>query len=235
MSLLDEAIQAIKAGNKAKGRRLLREFTTRQPDNEAAWLWLASAEEAEADKRRCLEQVLQLNPKNEVAREALARLGGSGTSLPQVADIVPPLEAVTSFGASYRWGPVAQRRRRMALIPISLLPLYSLIILFLINPNYIQRLFLSCTSRGLLPSMPCSQPFGWIMLFVALALQVAGLLILLGLVSITSEDTEMTPQHSRRFTCFSLLTIIFLIAPAMFIIGLGPAFMIILETNFGGE
>lgn len=234
MSPLDEAIRAIKTGDKVKGRRLLREFTTRHPDNEAAWLWLASAEESEADKRRCLEQVLQLNSDNKVAREALARLGGSGTPLPQVADIVPPLEAITSFGASYRWGPVAQRRRRMALIPMSLLPLYSLIILFLINPIYIKRLFLSCASRGLLPNMPCSQPVGWIMLFVAIALQVAGLLILLGLVSMTSEDT-VTPQHSRRFTCFSLLTLIFLIFPAMFIIVLGPAFLIILETNFGGR
>jgi hypothetical protein len=103
----------------------------------------------------------------------------------------------------------------------------------LINPNYIGRMVLSCASRGLSPNMPCSQPVGWIMLLVAIALQVAGLLILLGLVSMTSEATVMTPQRSRHFTCFSLLTIIFLIIPATFIIMLGPAFMIILETNFG--
>ncbi len=52
MSNLDEAIQAIKSGHKSKGRTLLRQFVADQPGNETAWLWLATAEEADEDKRR---------------------------------------------------------------------------------------------------------------------------------------------------------------------------------------
>src|SRR5687768_17448059 len=96
MDRLDEAIRKIKAGQKGQARKLLREIVAAQPDQEAAWLWLAAAEETEAEKRRCLEQALQLNPKNETTQQALARLGKGEIPLPQVADIVPPSEIVSS-------------------------------------------------------------------------------------------------------------------------------------------
>jgi hypothetical protein len=96
MDRLNESIQKVKAGQKGQARKLLREIVEAQPDHEAAWLWLAAAEETEAEKRRCLEQALQLNPENETPRQALARLGKGEIPLPQVADIVPPSEAVSS-------------------------------------------------------------------------------------------------------------------------------------------
>jgi hypothetical protein len=50
MSELQKAIEAIKAGNKATGQKLLAQFVQINPDNEIAWLWLAVAIEDPTQK-----------------------------------------------------------------------------------------------------------------------------------------------------------------------------------------
>jgi len=71
-SNLKEAIDAIKAGDKQAGRKLLVEIIKAEPRNEIAWLWLTKAVDTLEDQRRCLEQVLEINPNNETAQKALA-------------------------------------------------------------------------------------------------------------------------------------------------------------------
>jgi hypothetical protein len=72
---LRRAIAAIKAGDKAAGRRLLAAVIRNDPRNEAAWLWMAAALDSDEQRRTCLERVLAINPDNPTARRGLASLG----------------------------------------------------------------------------------------------------------------------------------------------------------------
>lgn len=224
MDRLNEAVQKVKAGQKGQARKLLREIVDAQPDHEAAWLWLATAEETEAAKQRCLERALQLNPKNETTRQALARLGKGEIPLPQVADIVPPLETVSSYSVA-PWRSQGTRRGRIgAIIFVLIFPLFLIICLWLMNPNYIGRMFLSCASRGL---PDCSQPAGWIMFITSMMLSVAGGLILFGV------ELSQPPERTQIRLITSLICLLIFFLPAYFILYLGPAILIMMETNFG--
>lgn len=81
---LQQAIAAIKAGNKKQGRALLADILQADYDNEAAWLWLSSVVETDAEKRRCLKRVLDINPDNAHARKGLALLGPEPDTSPAV-------------------------------------------------------------------------------------------------------------------------------------------------------
>ena len=71
---LRAGIAATRAGNRAEARQLLQEVITADPNNEQAWLWLASNLSRTEDRVRALERVLKINPNNERAQVALQRL-----------------------------------------------------------------------------------------------------------------------------------------------------------------
>ncbi|RMG85556.1 MAG: hypothetical protein D6712_09230 [Chloroflexi bacterium] len=71
---LQQGIAAAKAGDRTTARRLLEEVVDSDPDNELAWIWLASAVTNLKERRACLQRVLQINPQNRRAQEALAKL-----------------------------------------------------------------------------------------------------------------------------------------------------------------
>ena len=73
MTTLEEAIRAVKSGDTDRGRLLLLQIVKADPENELAWLWLASAVEGEK-RQHCLERVLAINPQNEVAQSELDKL-----------------------------------------------------------------------------------------------------------------------------------------------------------------
>jgi Tol biopolymer transport system component len=78
---LKAGIAAAKAGNKALARQLLEQVLEKDENNETAWMWMAMVVDTPRDKRVCLEQVLEINPNNQRAREALERLQpGSATA-----------------------------------------------------------------------------------------------------------------------------------------------------------
>jgi hypothetical protein len=68
---IGEAVQAIKSGDKAKGRSLLAQVLKNNPQHENAWLWLATVVDNPQQKRDCLQRVLKINPRNQTAREGL--------------------------------------------------------------------------------------------------------------------------------------------------------------------
>jgi hypothetical protein len=80
---LSQAIAAIKAGDKTIGQHLLAEVLKAEPNNEAAWLWLASLAETLEQRRPYLERVLAINPGNELAQQGLATLNSAGSSQPK--------------------------------------------------------------------------------------------------------------------------------------------------------
>jgi len=103
-ALLRTAIEAARSGDRAKAREILRRLVSRDPDNELAWLWLASVATSEDERRQCLRRVLVINPHNERARQALAQLDRA-TQEPAVA--VP----VSGASQPALRRPTARRRR----------------------------------------------------------------------------------------------------------------------------
>ncbi len=84
--LLAEAAAAASLGDRAAAERLYRRATERSPGNSTAWLGLAAAVEAPAEKRACYERVLSINPNNGEARIALQRL--ASMAAPQDASAI---------------------------------------------------------------------------------------------------------------------------------------------------
>lgn len=72
---LQTGIAAVKAGDLEEGRRLLLQVLQDDERNETAWLWLSGAVTTVEERRICLENVLELNPRSELARKGLRRLG----------------------------------------------------------------------------------------------------------------------------------------------------------------
>mgnify|MGYP000938065127 CR=1 FL=1 len=73
-ALLQEAITAALAGDKAAARTLLEQITAAHPENELAWLWLASVSITPPDIMRCWRHVLKINPQQEQAILGLKHL-----------------------------------------------------------------------------------------------------------------------------------------------------------------
>lgn len=71
---LQQAITLIRSGDKQNGKRLLAEILKADPRNETAWLWMSSVLDNADQRRHCLEQVLALNPHNQLAQKGLAKL-----------------------------------------------------------------------------------------------------------------------------------------------------------------
>jgi endonuclease YncB( thermonuclease family) len=71
---LQQAIQAIKAGDKVTGRQILADILQADMNNELAWLWMSSVADSDKERRKYLEQVLKLNPENKTAQKGLAAL-----------------------------------------------------------------------------------------------------------------------------------------------------------------
>ena len=118
---LQQAIAAIKVGDKAAGRRLLAKVIRNDPRNEAAWLWMSAVTDSDEQRRACLERVLAINPDNQNARQGLARLGF--TSQPPV--LSPASTAPEPGGTpSPRVAPPAGQARRAG----AALPAWSLLI-----------------------------------------------------------------------------------------------------------
>jgi len=72
---LQQAIAAIKAGDKATGKHILIDEVLRaNPRNENAWLWMTQVADADEDRINYLRNVLKINPDNEMARRGMEAL-----------------------------------------------------------------------------------------------------------------------------------------------------------------
>ena len=68
-TLLQQAVQLAQAGQKAEARQLLLQFLQTEPNNETAWLWLASVAADQTEYQRALNEVLRINPGNQRAQQ----------------------------------------------------------------------------------------------------------------------------------------------------------------------
>lgn len=72
--LLQLAISHARQGNKQGARVLLEQVLAADKHNDRAWLWMAYTSSSDVDRRRYLRTVLQLNPNNKAARQALDKM-----------------------------------------------------------------------------------------------------------------------------------------------------------------
>ncbi len=69
-----QAIDLAKSGNKTEAARILSNILKEQPENEAAWLWLASCLKTSQQKLYCLNQAQALNPENLTTQKAIQKI-----------------------------------------------------------------------------------------------------------------------------------------------------------------
>jgi hypothetical protein len=91
--LLRRGIQALKAGDSTTARRLLRDVSRRDPHNQTAWLWLSDATDHDAEKFRCYEHVVSIDPNSREGQIAWKKL----RTLERVVPIYPQYADDPSF------------------------------------------------------------------------------------------------------------------------------------------
>jgi hypothetical protein len=70
--LLRRGIAAAKEGQRDRARDLLMRVVEQDEENISAWMWLSGVVDDLEDREICMENVLTLDPDNEVARRGLA-------------------------------------------------------------------------------------------------------------------------------------------------------------------
>ena len=225
MSELHQAIKAIKTGDKAAGKRLLRQFIETDPNDEIAWMWLAVAVEDSQQKVQCLQRVLEINPDNSKAQLGLSQLQlNKPVEAPQIEDMIPGISSPQTELVD-REKNTRKKSGYVLSIIAAVMPLCWGSIIFAINPGHMGRMLLSCKSRGVSEDV-CSQPIGWIMLLI---------ILMSAIISYFAgrKATEMASE--KKWGLFIMFTGIFgiFITIAMLLTSLGPAIILIIETPFG--
>lgn len=72
--LLRKGITLAKTGRNAAARNILSQVVRDTPQSVSGWLWLASVVEAQKQRQYCLEKVLQIDPQNQAAKQALMQV-----------------------------------------------------------------------------------------------------------------------------------------------------------------
>ncbi len=87
--LIVEGTGALRRGDKATARALLTRALEQDDRNEQVWLWLSGAVDTPEEQRICLENVLVLNPANDIARRGLDLLNQQMAQPPAPPPLTP--------------------------------------------------------------------------------------------------------------------------------------------------
>lgn len=85
---LTQGIAAAKAGNKQEARRLLDAAIKAAPNDERTWGWFYNVAANDEERFRCVNEVLRINPNNEMAKKKLDELIDSKPLFPKLE---PPI------------------------------------------------------------------------------------------------------------------------------------------------
>lgn len=73
--LLQEAIEALRAGDRARARELLTGMLKTDQNDATLWVWLSAAVDSARERTYCLQTALRIDPQNAAARRGLILLG----------------------------------------------------------------------------------------------------------------------------------------------------------------
>lgn len=87
--LMRQGIEAAREGRKAEAKNFFQQVVDLDDKNEKAWMWLASVVETDEERRVCLSNALFINPNNERAKSAMAKLDARSQSQKQDEEVIP--------------------------------------------------------------------------------------------------------------------------------------------------
>ncbi len=87
--LMRQGIEAAREGNKADAKVFFQQVVDLDDKNEKAWMWLASVVETDEERRVCLSNALFINPNNERAQNAMAKLDARSQQSKQDEEVMP--------------------------------------------------------------------------------------------------------------------------------------------------
>jgi oligopeptide transport system permease protein len=87
---LHQAVQLVKAGNKANAQPILIESVRADPENKNAWVWLYFCTEKVGQKRYFLQQALRIDPENQNLQRELLNLKAQRHIIAQPKPPNPP-------------------------------------------------------------------------------------------------------------------------------------------------
>ena len=85
-TMFQDAVEALRQGDKAKARDLLTKLLKTDQNNVQYWIWLSAAVESQKERIYCLQTALQIDPENATAKRGLVLMGA-----------LPPDESVQPF------------------------------------------------------------------------------------------------------------------------------------------
>src|SRR5258706_692977 len=88
--LLQQGIAAVRAGQLEQGRQLLAKAIQLNPQSETAWIWMSGVVQTDEQRISCLQQVIAINPNNELALKGLQALGAMGAPSAPPSPEPPP-------------------------------------------------------------------------------------------------------------------------------------------------
>jgi hypothetical protein len=98
-SQLHQAVELAQAGRRDEARQMLWQYLQTQPQNEVAWLWLATVAADQAEYLHALQEVLRINPNNQQAQQAVAQFQQ------QYGQFQRPAPSPAQYGASQATPP----------------------------------------------------------------------------------------------------------------------------------
>lgn len=97
--LTQQAVVALRSGNKIRARNLLKAALRQDPHDVDAWLWLSGAVDSDNERVDCLQNVLRIDPSNKAAAKGYTALTGKEWAVPKPPDVVPPAFVPMAEGA----------------------------------------------------------------------------------------------------------------------------------------
>jgi hypothetical protein len=144
-NLLQTGIQAAQRGNQAVAQQIFRQVIDLDPNNETAWIWMASVVSSMAERRTCLQRVLTINPNNRRARQALQRLEQSmRPSEPPTTRLTPPVGRPTPAGVPRdallgERGPAQRRPSALLYMTVAVLAVVMIVLGLWLLRDYLQE------------------------------------------------------------------------------------------------
>ncbi len=74
--LFEDAVDALRQGERARGKEILTGLLTADQNNPNYWVWMSAAVDTAKERVYCLETALKLDPENAIAKRGLVLLGG---------------------------------------------------------------------------------------------------------------------------------------------------------------
>jgi hypothetical protein len=103
--MLQEAIEAIRQGQRSRARDLLTRLLRTNQNNPEYWLWMSSVVDSHKEQVFCLQSVLRMEPGNTTARQGLVVLGAlpPGGAVTPVPPVHRNWEVETPLVGEYRF------------------------------------------------------------------------------------------------------------------------------------